>query len=312
MCEDARFADPVRQRLNGYHLWPVPEIQSQALKSKVASEVLILESQSGVSTDMATEESCSDKPGESEKTTMLTKPMPEADQMMNVFYGEVPTTLRELCKRYVLTRSYLFANIDAPDAAQQIALLNKDLPYHTGYDPQGLDISSIAGNVTLSYQSPLAYFMPAFAGYRGAIRHKYVFLNGIRFEGSVGNVTRRHYAGSGNGVITSTTKPYNDVKEIALLGSPSTNAGTSVQYLTSNNTIQVELPFYNQGRIGYSRLIEAQDLNCNSHEVVFISNFQTVSKDVVAQDYVAAGEDFSLYFYTGAPILYRYSLTPTS
>jgi hypothetical protein len=297
MCEDAKFADPVQQRLNAYHLWPLPEV---------------LGSQSGVSTDMATEECCSDKPGESKETTVLTKPMPEADQMMNVFYGEVPTTLRELCKRYVLTRSYLFTNIDLPDTAQQITLLNKDLPYHTGYDPQGLDVSSIAGNVTLSYQSPLAYFMPAFAGYRGAIRHKYVFLNGIRFEGSVGTVARRHYIGSGNGTTSAITRSYNDAKEIAFLGSASTNAGVSVQYLTSNNTIQAELPFYNQGRIGYSRLIRAQDLNCNSHEVTFISNFQTVSKDAVAQDFVAAGEDFSLYFYTGAPILYRYALTPTS
>jgi hypothetical protein len=161
MCEDAKFADPVQQRLNAYHLWP---------------EVEPLMGQSGMELKESGEGYCDDKPGESEKITTLTKSMPEADQMMNVFYGEIPTTLRELCKRYVLTRSYLCPISTWYNTWQQHSLLNKDLPYQTGYDPLGLDVSTIAGNVTLGYKSPLAYFMPAYAGYRGAIRHKYVCL----------------------------------------------------------------------------------------------------------------------------------------
>jgi hypothetical protein len=297
MCEDAKFADPIQQRLNAYHLWPQAEL---------------LESQSGVEVMELSEGCCDDKPGESEKTTTLTKSMPEADQMMNVFYGEIPTTLRELCKRYVLTRSYLCPISTTYNSWQQHSLLNKDLPYQTGYDPQGLDASAIAGNVTLSYKSPLSYFMPAYAGYRGAIRHKYVCLGGVRFETTIGAVTRRHFAGSGNGSVSTITRDVTLQSEIAFLGSPSTAAGTTLQYVLCNTAIQAELPFYNQGRIGYSRLVRAQDLNCNSHEVSLISAYQSASKNPVIQDYVAAGEDFSLYFYTGAPILYRYALTPNS
>jgi len=291
MCEDAKFADPVQQRLNAYHLWPEAEP---------------LMGQSGMELKESGEGYCDDKPGESEKTTTLTKSMPEADQMMNVFYGEIPTTLRELCKRYVLTRSYLCPISNWYNTWQQHTLLNKDLPYQTGFDPLGLDVSTLAGNVTLGYKSPLAYFMPAYAGYRGAIRHKYVCLGT-----TVGAVTRRHFAGSGNGSVTTTVRHAN-TNEIAFLGSPNTAAGTTLQYIPGNNTIQAELPFYSQGRIGYSRLVRAQDLNCNSHEVLLVGSHQSDSINPVIQDYVAAGEDFSLYFYTGAPILYRYTLTPNS
>lgn len=299
MCDDAKFADPVSDRLNHYHLFiePLPDIPG------------ILNSQSGMENTDST-----DKPGESVITTTLTKTMPESDQMMNVFYGETPTSLRELCKRYTLVRSWILPHSDVRSLYSYSALLNKDLPYQTGYDPGGLDNSDLYGGekLTLGFKSPIAYFMPAFAGYRGAMRHKYVCITDLGLATFNGFVTRRHFLGTGNGSTFRQDMLKANSKEMALALTSNTAAGTSVQYLTGNSVMQVELPFYNQGRIGYSRLISAQNLNCNSHEVGVAGTYQGTQNGVMLNDFVAAGEDFSLYFFTGAPILFKYTLTPTS
>jgi hypothetical protein len=78
-----------------------------------------------------------------------------------------------------------------------------------------------------------------------------------------------------------------------------------------NNGVEVEFPFYNKGRIGYSRLIKAQDLDCPSTSVWFTTGLDDFVKSstlekIAFQQWTAAGEDFSLYFFTGVPIMYQY------
>jgi hypothetical protein len=70
--------------------------------------------------------------------------------------------------------------------------------------------------------------------------------------------------------------------------------------------------FYNKGRIGYSRLIRAQDLDCPSTSSWFATGLdyafrQGTDEKIAFQQWTAAGEDFSLYFFTGVPIMYQYT-----
>jgi len=298
MCDDAKYAVPVQERLNLYHLWSQPEAN-------------LLESQSGAeSMDIGGGQS-DDKPGGAMQTSSLTKPSQEADQTMNVFFGEMPISLRELCKRYSLVRSWEFPKSNS--GLDYSELVTKDLPYHTGYDPQGLDTSAIAGNqLTSGFTSPISYFLPAFAAYRGAMRHKYAIIcinNGFT---NCSMVTRKDYQGQSNGVVTLDTYNIAVPRALALAGPMNSNAGIAFQNTQQNNVIQVELPFYNSGRFAHARIISAQDLNCNSHSVGLLGRYTDASRDNIVSDYVAAGEDFSLYFYTGAPILYKYQLTVNS
>ena len=56
-------------------------------------------------------------------------------------------------------------------------------------------------------------------------------------------------------------------------------------------------------------------MNCNSHTVeVAQTNVTEVGPDPANintsfQEWVACGEDFSLYFWSGAPILYNYTVS---
>lgn len=308
MCDDAKYAVPVQDRLNLYHLWPEPEQQVEASAQLLSEEML--ESQSGVESMNDSGTGSEDKPGGAMQMSMLTKPAQEADHTMSVFFGEMPTSLRELCKRYTLTRSWRFPKSNfVVDYAE---LVTKDLPYHTGYDPQGLDTSAIAGKVTCGFTSPISYFLPAFAAYRGAMRHKYITVTNRDGFTNCSMVTRRGFQGQSNGVVTLESFSVLQSKSLALAGPSNSNAGIALQNTLQNNVIQSELPFYNPGRFAHARLISAQDLNCPSHSIGLLGRYTTEASDSIVSNFVAAGEDFSLYFYTGAPILYKYQLTANS
>jgi hypothetical protein len=307
MCDDVKVADPTQSRLSAYKLF-TPDSAAGA-RARVNP---LLESQSG----MEDSSMAINHPTGTKSLQDIGTQGSAADQTLNVFYGESPTTLRELMKRYTFTRCWTSPKVTASESGI-VTLLNKDLPYHTGLDPAGIDLAADGTTpLTIGGTTPIPYFCAAFAGYRGALRKKYMFQPGT-FSANP-SVCRRHFAGAGNGMISVATVPQAQTAEYhtkfltARLNTAS-NAGAAVTNLNINNTLEVELPFYSTGRIGYTRLIKAQELNCNSHAVEFIklgaADTPTANQTGTFQEWSATGEDFSLYFFTGAPILYRYSLT---
>jgi hypothetical protein len=227
---------------------------------------------------------------------------PVVDETMNVFFGDSPTSLRELFKRYSCVRTWF-----SPGHAtsHRIAKLsNKDLPFHSGYDVQGPDTDSVAAACTISNTHPISLFSPCYAGYRGGMRRKYLFNGNNR---SCPVVTRMGYTPLGvTGVISTTDAASLSTEFLSKNSTAESMNGSAATALMVNSGIEVELPFYNAGRIGYSRIIGAQDLNCNSHVVQTV---QLPNQDIYYQEWVAAAEDFSLYFFTGVPIMYIYDIT---
>lgn len=54
--------------------------------------------------------------------------------------------------------------------------MNKDLPYNTGYDKSGVDVSSDGTTqLTVGPTAFHSWFLPSYAGYRGGVRKKYFF-----------------------------------------------------------------------------------------------------------------------------------------
>jgi hypothetical protein len=94
--------------------------------------------------------------------------------------------------------------------------------------------------------------------------------------------------------------------------------GSAATNLGINNTLEVELPYYQPKRFSKARAIGAQALDCNSHNVRttdvnapdFFANPQQYT--TAYQQHDAVGEDFSLFFFTGVPIYYQYTLDETS
>ena len=306
MCEDAKFAAPSNRKLNNYHLFP--------------EQVPVLDSQSGLLDGTENPSNpMTDRPTGSSTLQPIASCNSESDQTYSVFYGDPPTTIRELCKRYVQTKVWVPSS-PGDGVVRIVNLLNKDAPYQSGWDPEGIDTSEVDGTTKLNVVNTdySSWWAPCYAGVRGARRKKYFFNNGAESNPSV---TRGRYAGTGNGVYTNssllTTADTNKLgKWASTRTAPNSGGGSSATNLGVNNTIEVELPFYAEERFRGSRMVRAQSLPSNSHSVVTTSmtaNSTTpalgdITFHTTYQQWDAVGEDYTLMFFTGCPVLYNYTV----
>merc|ERR1712098_32970 len=180
MIDDAKFAQPDAQKIKNlsYFRHPPddPAARDVLMSKRAAEEKLdeireVLPSQSGL-----VEQNGVDEPLAATQLETIAGEAEMTDQTMNVFFGENATSIRELVKRYVMTRYWI--NFYPPKSgATIISLSNKTFPYQRGYDSQGLDTKQF-GSYTVSNMNPISYFQSCFAGYRGAMRHKYLYHTG--------------------------------------------------------------------------------------------------------------------------------------
>jgi hypothetical protein len=296
MCDDAKFAQPDGQKIKNLTYFRHP--------NEPSPDPPPLHSQSGI-----VEQDGIDEPLAATQLETIASESAPADQTMNVFFGENVTSIRELAKRYVLTRYW---NVVFPEGAGiNIAqLLNKVFPYQQGYDPKGIDGEQF-GLYTHSAMNPISYFHPCYAGYRGSMRHKYLYHSTGNMELPV--VQREDYSPDTAGIwsITPLAATGNNSANLTRRFTNTSWQGAAGTGTMINNGIEVEFPFYNKGRIGYSRLIKAQDLDCPSTSSWFAIGLDNAPKattfeKIAFQQWTAAGEDFSLYFFTGVPIMYQY------
>ncbi|APG78897.1 hypothetical protein 2 [Beihai picorna-like virus 35] len=348
-CDDFKLANPTNSKLNYFHLFPVPPtepnrngVQDDALGPGGQGQVQnvglgpflpaggigdpsngeydVLTSQSSepnVETGDSTE---SDKPTSSGEIISIASKSDPDDNTYMVYYGDPPTSIRELCKRYCFTRMW-FPERASTGAIRINGLTNKDLPYHTGWDPHGIDTSTVTGNpLTVGPTAFHSWFLPAYAGYRGGMRKKYFFTGNLKQSPQV---SRSLYHTYGNGSSTdlelsATQSNAERQKFYSSRWNSSAGTGTAATNMSINDTIEVELPFYWNRRFAASRQIRAQTLQCNSHRVV--TTAATISGEAQNQDTLglfyqqhdAVADDFSLFFFTGVPIYYFYSLNETS
>jgi hypothetical protein len=241
--------------------------------------------------------------------TIASESVPE-DQTMNVFFGENVTSIRELVKRYVMTR-YWVNDFALTLGTNIVSLSNKTFPYQRGYDSEGIDTKQF-GSYNVSNMNPINYFQACYAGYRGSIRHKYLYHTCGGMNNPV--VERENYSPDTAGIwsVVNLTLGELDTPTLTENFSNTTWQGAASSGLMVNNGIEVEFPFYNKSRIGYTRLIKSQDLDCPSTTTYLSTRLDNApQKDntnrVSFQQWTAAGEDFSFYFFTGVPIMYQYS-----
>jgi len=342
MCDDAKFAQPDGEKIKSLtyfrHPTEIPPSEEPLTKEISSSEEPLtkeispskepltkeippseepppneippseeppLDSQSGI-----VEQDGIDEPLAATQLETIASESAPADQTMNVFFGENVTSIRELVKRYVLTR-YWSIVFGASGGINVVRLQNKTFPYQRGYDSIGLDTAS-HGTFTYSSMNPISYFQACYAGYRGSIRHKYLYHSSGNMDLPV--VEREDYSPDTAGITSIQFFPVTGNNSANLTGAftntswqGAAGTGTSI-----NNGLEVEFPFYNKGRFGYSRLIKAQDLDCPSTSSWFITGMDNFIKagtfeKIGYQQWTAAGEDFSFYFFTGVPIMYQYT-----
>lgn len=321
-CDDFKLAAPRNSVLNNYHLWPEagdPFVSDIPAPRKPNAKVEVLESQSSSPNVETGDTTISDKPTASGELMTIGEQSDQDDPTYTVYYGDPPCSIRELCKRYCFTRWWYPPPAD-DDLAKFNILINKNAPYYTGYDPNGIDTSSIASRMTLGPTTFHSWFTPAYAGVRGAYRKKYLFSASTSKQSPV--VVRSNFKDYGNGFFTSYSislllSSMNIQKWMTANWSFDTGDGAATTNLGINNTIEVEFPYYQPKRFSKARTISAQDLDCNSHtvatgDVKIRTAGQPADYSTNFQQYDAVGEDFSLFFFTGVPIYWAYNINQNS
>lgn len=106
-------------------------------------------------------------------------------------------------------------------------------------------------------------------------------------------------------------------KYLASRWNNSSGNGSAATNLGINDTIEVELPYYRPDRFAASRAISAQDLQSNSHNIRTLDvtpsgQGSPIANFTVYQQHDAVAEDFSLFFFTGVPIYYEYTINELS
>lgn len=315
MCDDCIFNVPSPDTMRNLHFFPeqTPTPQAHAQGQETGG---ILISQSGV---MDTGET--DKPTTTSTLQTIGSEAQAADHQMEVFYGDAPVSLRDLFKRYVKLRTVIPRPPGATDTYAFINLRDKAFPYYSGWDPNGVDTSEVDGTTQLNVvQTPmLNWFTPCYAAWRGSLRRKFVYHKDAPL---IANPIISNYVFASGGGETRIEKPFSSSIDViqktmsrgygqfSQIGCATTNLGV-------NDTIEVEFPFYQPRRLAPARLISANSIVSNTFQHSLATAREGEGANELAftlayDEYVSTGEDFTLFFFTGCPIVYNYSVTETS
>jgi hypothetical protein len=300
-CEDMKFGEPLPSAMDKFSVFPQSPERFTPQSGTIDGPAIA-----------GTSEGLTDIPTNPEAITPISTGGQVADQTLNVFFGESPKSIRELLRRYIRHRIDVFdPNTAGVGNFYSLKLRDKGLGYWVGDDPNGIDIG-----LTYSICTYAQWFMPCYAGWRGATRTKYIFNS----TASDPNPTVSRIGYSALNRVTKLAIPdsaeeYELSAKLTMSTGNDTAGGAATTNIGVNNTIEVETPYYNGVRFSPARLPSAAFANgCHSNLVSSFVYSSPNSIDAVTglriNSWKSVGEDFTLFFFTGCPILYKYANTP--
>lgn len=305
-CEDIKFGEPNPTQMKALSIFPTPAaLQKYTPQSGIVDAAAIA----------GTSEGATDAPTNPDPIQPIAATAAVADQTMNVFFGESPKSIRELLRRYILHRTDVILGPAGPNNVKLVQLRDKGLGLWNGWDPFGIDTEN--GNpCNIVIPTFATFFMPCYAGWRGSTRTKYTFSGNT---GSKPCVTRFGYSTASR--IGENSYNLSDAaaatKRFTFGSCQFTSAGAASTNIGVNDTIEVETPYYNGVRLSPARLPQGDYANgAHSNNVQLLITDTGEIQDPVANAaavrcWKSVGEDFTLFFFTGCPILYRNEITPT-
>jgi hypothetical protein len=223
-------------------------------------------------------------------------------QALLTYSGEVITSLRTVLKRYVIHRT-------EPITTQLLLIVQPTYPRFAGADPLGQE-TQLGQPWSTANVTPLNWVLPAYVGYRGAIRvgahitsnenRPSVWMALTRITGDISIDPQFIYTTVAS--FTSTQLKY----YFKLITNASLN-GTSVTMIPQRS-IYVEIPYQLNKKFLFGKRIDQLGSNdrgeytCYSFVTSTISAFALTNTATFAY---SVGEDFQVGFYTGPPVLFE-------
>jgi len=295
--DDFKFGEVEPSKMKLYGLWPTPLGAFSPQSGMIAME------QSGGLTEGET-----DAPTNPDPIAPIATTGAEADQTLNVFFGESPKSIRDLTRRYVLHR--VDAEVaSASSNAKLWKIRDKGLGLWPGWDPNGVDTEG--GNpCNISIPTFANWFTPCYSGWRGGTRTKYMFGGNTDTKPVVSRIGFTNQARYTT-VLSDFTSAAQVAKRLTFAGSSLTAGGAATTNMGINDTIEVEVPFYNATRFSPARLPSADFANgahATQVETVLYQNpasTNLLDNGAIIRSWKSVGEDFTLFFFTGCPIIYN-------
>lgn len=223
--------------------------------------------------------------------------------LFEVYFGESIVSFRTLMKRYV--RYIADREFTSANAGSFMRVILPDYPLY--YGPNPLGIHSVGSTPwTFSHHTLMNLLSPAYVGVRGSMRYKQ---------------TLACYGGDATSAYASVTKnTENNLQyscgtygDLDIARHPQCNRyyltsgieGQMVNSMNNGTCLEYEIPFYSQYRFLASRSLNSNTsfINHFSHSHT-ISNFVSLGETFLPSWHIATGEDFNLFFFIGAPIIY--------
>jgi hypothetical protein len=233
--------------------------------------------------------------------------------LSSICFGETIPSIRNLLKRYSF---YAFKVINRNTASAFMATSDRymDIPLPAGYAPNGVNFDVAGNNYNFVHQTYMGWMSPCYQGFRGGFRYKRDFHSlraGPTIFGGFATATRSANTAipPGEGIVNFNL----------LLNSPSERSshienfspaysGTIATDLSKNNVLEYELPYQSPYRFQPTRTLEPNAIPAieysTGHVIAScVPNIGT-SDSAFYNTYVAAADDYSLFFYTNVPVCY--------
>jgi len=238
----------------------------------------------------------------------------------HVFYGETIVSFRSLLKRY--NRAYYDVLKQTATGVNLYSIVRFAFPKMRGYAPGAL-VTTIRGDYNYGVMSLINYLTPAYVGWRGGLRYKVnVTTTNDKKNNTALTVTRLPAEGIGvsSSIVNLALAPNTKLSQFLLNNSSAaTAAGSQATNLSVNPVLEFEMPFQTRQRFLPARRADHTSPASNPNEDASSTPFQlqmmlsAEDTDYTVFDYhVAGAEDFSLYFFVGAPIMYYQVPVPLS
>jgi len=261
----------------------------------------------------ATDEPDEDAPMLGDATTELA-PFRAPKGLNDVYYGDPVISFRQCLKRYNYHSSYGMTTT----ARAWHRFIVPNFPMYRGYAPEAINIT--AGGLPYNYMKNtlMNYLTPGFVLRRGSTRWRYHLNRGSTAPslGAMMGVVRLPFSPVGF-TYASTPMLNGDISlqqraREAFIQMPATWAGAVVTDTLTNPVLSVDLPYYINTRFSHAKnanVASASNASYTNNQMHLLYTQSTTSAGAVVpariDNYVAAGDDFSLSFFIGAPRMYR-------
>lgn len=255
-----------------------------------------------------------DAPEQSESIT-IGPTMSGLDKISLVYTGESVKSFRTLLKRYALHT--VVGNLTT--FTRRIMIRQAYFPFLRGYVPNAINLDVSATPYNYCNTLLLHFITNCFSGFRGSIRYKIIPRgNGSASNENIYNCIEVERAFNDNGVFPqysylsqapvtplNISVPAHGAVQSAT-GRPRLNGitGKMLALTTVNPVAEVEIPFYDNKRFIPGKILDLTGVrDRQAHELPsMLVEILTQSTAITTFDfYVAAGEDYTTYFWTGCP-----------